>query len=111
MTQPTSRHEGYTDGDPDSINIAIARAVSEAGMGVSPDPVSPDGEPVVQVIIRVSETTRDRWKEAAAASGVSMSKFVRINTDDAASRVLDCQHLSVLRYPWATICNTCGARF
>lgn len=106
----TSRHDGYADGDPEEVREAVAQALQEAGLGVTGDPVSPDGDPVVQVIVRVPETTRERWKRAAAAKGLSMSEFVRTAADGSSSEVLDCSHQSVRRYPWATICNGCGTR-
>jgi|GEM_PF-6482815 len=106
----TNRHEGYADGDPDGIAAEVARALDDAGLGVTPTAVSPDGDPVVQVIVRVPETTRERWKKAAAAKGVSMAEFVRDATDERAGDLLDCRHQSVRKYPWATICNGCGTR-
>ncbi len=102
----TNRHDGYAE----EVKEAAAKALDEAGLGVTPDPVSPDGDPVVQVIVRVPETTRERWKRAAAAKGVSMAEFVRDATDAQAGDLLDCAHKSVRRYPWATICNSCGTR-
>lgn len=107
--EPTSRHDGYAEGDPD-VKAAVARALEDAGLGVTGTAVSPDGDPVVQVIVRVPETTRERWKEAAAAKGVSMAEFVRSSVDALAGEVLDCKHASVRKYPWATICNGCGKR-
>lgn len=104
---PTNRHEGYAE---EGVKEAVAAALADTGLGVTPDPVSPDGDPVVQVIVRVPETTRERWKQAAAAKGQSMSEFVRTAADGASSDVLDCRHDSVRTYPWATICNGCGAR-
>lgn len=105
----TNRHEGYAEEDT-TVKEAAARALEETGLGVTPANVSPDGDPVVQVIVRVPETTRERWKNAAAAKGLSMSEFVRTATDDSAAQVLDCTHPSVRKYPWATICNGCGTR-
>ena len=107
--EPTNRHDGYADGDPD-VREAVARALADAGLGVTGEPVSPDGGPVVQVIVRVPEATRERWKQAAAAKGVSMAEFVRSAVDAVAGDVLDCKHQSVRKYPWATICNGCGSR-
>lgn len=106
---PTTRHQEYPEPD-DGVVAAAAAALEDAGTGVSSPTGSAPGEGTVQVIVRVPAATRDRWKEAAEKSGVSMSEFVRASTDDRAAPILDCQHRSRRVYPWAQFCNDCGAR-
>ncbi len=67
------------------------------------------GEQAKQVLIRASEASRERWKEAAARQGTSMSEFVREAADRAASEALDCTHGNLRIYPWRHICMDCGA--
>lgn len=94
----------------EGVLAAAAAALDEAGTGVSSPTGAAPGEGTVQVIVRVPAATRDRWKEAAEKSGVSMSEFVRAATDDRAAPILDCPHRSRRVYPWAQFCNDCGAR-
>ena len=92
------------------IEKAMEQALAGIDLTVTPPKVKDGDEAVVQVIVRVPAATRERWKEAAERNRVSMSEFVRAATDDAASLVLDCPHQSRRVYPWAQICNDCGAR-
>jgi len=64
-----------------------------------------------QVLIRATPTSHQRWKEAAEASGVTMSEFIRSAADDAAALILDCSHDVQHRrwYPWAEACLKCGS--
>ena len=77
---------------------------------VKPNTGTEAGEQAVQVIVRAAERSRERWKEAAAKKGISMSEFVREAADAAATEILDCSHDNVRTYPWATFCNRCGLR-
>ena len=104
-----TRRDNERDAD-DGVEAAVAAALADAGTGVSSPTGAEPGEGTVQVIVRVTARTRDRWKEAAEKSGVSMSEFVRAATDDRAAPILDCPHSSRRVYPWAQFCNTCGAR-
>ena len=92
------------------VEAAMAAALEEVGTGVSSPSGAAPGEGTVQVIVRVPGFTRDRWKDAAEKSGVSMSEFIRVSTDVKASMILDCPHGSRRVYPWAQFCNDCGAR-
>lgn len=106
---PTNRHHEYPEPDGGTM-AAAAAALEDAGTGI-PSPTGADpGEGTVQVIVRVPARTRDRWKDAAEKSGVSMSEFVRTAADDKAAPILDCPHRSRRVYPWAQFCNDCGAR-
>lgn len=106
---PTPRHPEYPEPD-EGVLAAAAAAIDDAGPGVSSPTGAEPGEGTVQVIVRVPARTRDRWKDAAERSGVSMSEFVRNAADDRAAPILDCPHRSRRVYPWAQFCNDCGAR-
>ena len=75
----------------------------------------PDGEDNVvdkQVLIRVSEKDRQRWKSASEISGKTLSSWIRDILNQEASNLLDCPHpLNEIKYyPWAQICTRCGLR-
>ena len=60
--------------------------------------VSGDESPSqAQVIIRTTEEERERWKSAAAASGMSMSEWIRDIVSKSASAKLECQHPANMR--------------
>jgi len=68
------------------------------------------GEGTVQILIRASRASRDRWKEAAARMGVSVAEMVRQLADAKAAELLDCPHP---RDRWrntryGTSCGHCG---
>ena len=71
---------------------------------------APAGEGTNQVIVRASETSHARWKDAAAKQGISMSEFIRNAADNAAAELLDCPHHVQQRrwYPWGEWCLSCG---
>jgi hypothetical protein len=92
------------------VEKAMEQALAGLDLTVTPPKVKDGDEAVVQVIVRVPAATRERWKEAAERNRVSMSEFIRVATDDATSVILDCHHQSRRVYPWAQICNDCGAR-
>lgn len=95
----------------DPVRDAMDEAVAGLDtLGVTPAKVKEGDDQIVQVIVRVPAHTRERWKDAAERNRVSMSEFIRTAADDAASSVLDCPHRSRRVYPWAQICNDCGAR-
>lgn len=65
-----------------------------------------------QVLIRTTPESHQRWKDAAAKMGVSMSEFVRSAADQSASELLDCPHPVTNRrwYPWSETCLRCGVQ-
>lgn len=73
------------------------------------DPGEPAGR---QVLIRASAADHDRWKEAAAKQGVTLSEFIRDCLNARAKDLLDCPHpLNERRwYPWSEMCLACGQR-
>ena len=65
-----------------------------------------------QVLIRVSETQRDQWQEAAEADGLSVSEWLRQMADNRWREIFSCTHPLEHRqgYPWAEFCLKCGTR-
>lgn len=65
-----------------------------------------------QVLIRTDETTRDRWKQAAATSGKTLSDFVRDLVTAAADEIIDCPHPEAFRRRnlRAEYCTKCGKK-
>ena len=65
-----------------------------------------------QVLIRVSETQRGQWQEAADADGLSVSEWLRQMADARWREIYTCTHPLEKRqsYPWAEICLECGTR-
>lgn len=71
------------------------------------------GEPAdKQVLIRVTESDRLRWGEAARVEGVSVSEFVRNLVNERVRGLLECEHPAESRrwYRWAEFCQKCGVR-
>lgn len=89
---------------------AAAQALADLGLGVTTPTGAEPGEGTVQILIRVPARTRDRWKHAAEAHGLSMSEFIRTTVEPTVDRTLDCPHERRRIYPWAQFCVTCGKR-
>lgn len=93
-----------------NIRVAMDK-VAETMEPTMPISVTEDGGPAdKQVLIRTTESERQRWKEASNKDGESLSSWIRKNLNDKASKILDCQHEIVKNYPWATICMKCRQR-
>jgi len=65
-----------------------------------------------QVLIRVSESQRAQWAEAAESDGLSVSEWLRQMADSRWREIFTCQHPLAERrvYPWAEFCLKCGVR-
>ena len=65
-----------------------------------------------QVLIRVSETQRGQWQDAADADGLSVSEWLRQMADARWRDIFTCTHPLEKRqsYPWSEICLECGTR-
>jgi predicted HicB family RNase H-like nuclease len=97
----------------DNLSAAMERVVESMSMGRKAKTNAPEGETASrQVILRATENDHDRWKQAAASQGISMSEFIRNVCNEAATEILDCKHPMEFRkiYPWSDVCLKCGLR-
>ena len=91
----------------------VKRAKIEAALEETLDPeVEVDDTRDKQVLIRVSETQRDQWQEAAEADGQSVSEWLRQMADSRWREIFSCTHPLEHRqiYPWSEFCLKCGVR-
>ena len=93
-----------------NIGPALEKAVG-GEMSVSTE-VSDDGTADKQILIRIPEKDRERWKKASETKGIPMSQFIRDTVNAAVTGVLDCNHPVNMRryYPWAEFCLACKTR-
>jgi predicted DNA-binding protein len=93
-----------------NIASALDKAI-ESDIAVSSE-VSSDGTADKQILIRIPEKDRERWKQASETKGVPMSQFIRDVVNKEVEGVLDCRHPVNRRryYPWAEFCLECGTR-
>lgn len=96
--------------DENNIASALDKAI-DSDMAVSSE-VSSDGTADKQILIRIPDKDRERWKNAAEIRGVPMSQFIRDVVNHEVEGVLDCRHPINKRryYPWAEFCLECGTR-
>lgn len=94
-----------------NIEAALAKEL-ESGMTVSTELTPDDGPAGKQVLIRLPESDRERWKEAADKHGKTMSQMIRDAVNEHVKGVLDCPHPTNQRryYPWSEMCLACGTR-
>lgn len=71
-----------------------------------------DGPADKQVLIRTTETERNKWKLAAEKEGLNLSQFIRDTINARAKELLECTHPTDQRrfYPWAEFCLKCNTR-
>lgn len=95
-----------------NLHAAMERAMNGGDMSVRPIAKDDDGPASKQVLIRTTDEDRDRWKQASALEGVTLSSWIRTTLNNAARSLLECDHpMNMTRfYPWATICTKCGKR-
>lgn len=90
------------------------KAVESVVEGVLASPVVEESDETRdrQVLIRVSESQRDRWQQCADADGLSVSEWLRQMADARFREVFTCQHPLDQRrsYPWSELCLECGTR-
>lgn len=90
---------------------AIARE-AKGDKSVSTE-VSPDDGPADKnILIRLTNKDRERWKQASEKMGVTMSQMIRDVVNEKVSDVIDCSHPTNLRryYPWSEFCLKCRTR-
>jgi hypothetical protein len=103
-----------SDEEIDNVEAAMEKVAETIDLTRATNTGSKPGEPAAkQVLVRATEIDHQRWKEAAAKEGVSMSEFVRACCNAAAGETLDCQHpVEMTRfYPWGKTCLKCGTKF
>ena len=67
-----------------------------------------------QVLIRVSESQRSQWQQAADREGLSMSEWLRQMADARWRELFTCQHplQARKRFPWGReLCLSCGIQW
>ena len=65
-----------------------------------------------QVLIRVAETQRSQWQDAAESDGTSVSEWLRQMADARWREIFTCTHPLDKRqvYPWSEVCMDCGTK-
>jgi len=111
QTTPTSSSE--PNETVDNIDAAMNHVAETLEPTRSPDTNTSENENAnKQVLIRASELDHERWKQAAAKEGISLSEFIRNCCNKTAGNILECQHPMEMRkiYPWSEKCLSCGKR-
>jgi hypothetical protein len=100
--------------EPELNNLisAIAREAESEDKAVSTEISPEDGPAGKNILIRLTEKDRERWKETAEKMGVTVSQMIRDTVNAKVQDVLDCSHpISQRRYyPWSEFCLACGTR-
>jgi hypothetical protein len=96
----------------DNLSAAIRKVAESTDLTIAPINKSDSGPAGANVLIRTTEQDRERWRQAANASGITMSAWIRDVLNAAAKELLDCDHpMNMVRfYPWSQICLKCGKR-
>lgn len=94
-----------------NLGPAMDKVIESEGIAVSHE-VSADSTADKQILIRLPDGDRTRWKSAADSRGISMSQFIRDVVNLEVEGILDCRHPISRRryYPWAEFCLECGTR-
>lgn len=98
---------------PDNVEVAMERVSKMIKPTVPVSLGDEDGPPAdKQILIRINDSDRERWKAAADKVHVSMSAFIRDTVNQRVSEVIDCSHPINQRryYPWAEFCLKCKLR-
>lgn len=94
-----------------NIAAALEKELS-TGLGVSQE-ISPEEGPASKnILVRLPESDRTRWKEAAEKIGVTVSQLIRDTVNERIRDLLDCPHPIDQRryYPWSEFCLKCETR-
>jgi len=94
----------------DNLEIAMAAVASEIEPTIHRTTGAAPGEGTVQVIVRTTRNSRERWKQTADRLGISVAEMIRQLADAKATDLLDCTHpREVWRTNrWGTNCGKCG---
>ena len=95
-----------------NIGPAMDKLAETMDMTIQPIEKEDDGPAQVQQLIRCTDADRDRWRQAAALSNVTVSAWIRQTLNAEAKTLLECDHPlnEMLLYPWAKICKKCNTR-
>jgi hypothetical protein len=96
----------------DNLVAAIEREAHSADKAIAHEISPEDGPAGKNILIRLTEKDRERWKEAAEKMGVTVSQMIRDTVNAKVQDVIDCSHpISSRRYyPWSEFCLACGTR-
>ena len=99
--------------DPEISNLVAAIDREAHGDKSISTEVSPeDGPADKNILVRLTNKDRERWKEASEKIGVTMSQMIRDAVNVKVIEVLDCPHPTNMRryYPWSEFCLKCSTR-
>lgn len=96
----------------DNLAAAVKHVAETMDMTVKPIEKNDDGPSNASVLVRTTDDVRERWRQAAEASGLTLSAWIRDTLNAEAKNVLDCEHpMNMVRfYPWSQMCLKCGKR-
>ena len=96
----------------DNIEAAMHDLAEDMDLTVSTRVSDDDGPADKQILIRTTESDRERWKRAAERADVSLSALIRDTMNLKVTDILDCSHPMEYRqsYPWAEFCTKCDVR-
>ena len=95
-----------------NLAMAMDKVIDAEGVAISAELDADNGPAGKQILIRIPEKDRERWKQASDITGQTMSQFIRNVVNKEVEGVLDCRHPINRRryYPWAEFCLDCGVR-
>ena len=95
----------------DEIRDKKAQLLVEDILDDEPE-VKPEEVRDKQVLIRVSESQREQWQQAADSDGTSVAEWLRSMADSRYREISTCTHPLESRqvYPWSEFCLLCGTR-
>ncbi len=99
--------------DPEISNLVAAIDREAHGdMSISTEVSPEDGPADKNILVRLTNKDRERWKQASEKVGVTMSQMIRDTVNEKVTEIIDCSHPTNMRryYPWSEFCLKCGTR-
>lgn len=99
--------------DPEISNLVAAIDREAHGdMSISTEVSPEDGPADKNILVRLTNKDRERWKEASEKVGLTMSQMIRDTVNEKVTEIIDCSHPTNMRryYPWSEFCLKCGTR-
>lgn len=99
--------------DPEISNLVAAIDREAHGdMSISAEVSPEDGPADKNILVRLTNKDRERWKEASEKVGLTMSQMIRDTVNEKVTEIIDCSHPTNMRryYPWSEFCLKCGTR-